>query len=74
MFHACATKTDSFTFFFLQACRELERSQDGAPAADFQAKPMGLGEALAKGIHLGKNRSSMFIFQMYLTYVELYKL
>jgi len=74
MFHACATKTDSFTFFFLQACRELERSQDGAPAADFQAKPMGLGEALAKGVQLCKSRSSMSTFQMYLTYVELYKL
>ncbi|KAL6882687.1 hypothetical protein ACP4OV_011377 [Aristida adscensionis] len=27
-------------------CRELERPQDGAPTADFQAEPMDLGEAL----------------------------
>ena len=31
---------------FIQARRKLERSQDGAPSADFQAEPMGLGEAL----------------------------
>ena len=30
----------------IQARRKLERSKDGAPSADFQAEPMGLGEAL----------------------------
>ncbi|OEL30645.1 hypothetical protein BAE44_0008336 [Dichanthelium oligosanthes] len=56
-FHACVTMTD--ISIVIQACRELERSQDAAPTEDFQAKPMDLGEALAKGVQQCKNRSSI---------------
>jgi hypothetical protein len=34
----------------IQARRKLERSKDGAPSADFQAEPMGLGEALKPAV------------------------
>jgi hypothetical protein len=37
----------------VQARRELERPQDGAPAADFQAQQMGMGETLKTGAQIG---------------------
>ena len=57
----------------MQACGELERPQDGAPAADIQAQQMGMGEGETvkleqKSVHLcsgtvdvRKGRASFFL-------------
>lgn len=35
---------DRYSWVVVQACRKLERPQDGAPASDIQAQQMGMGE------------------------------